>query len=65
MKTEDAIRKFGTGAKLARALGITPAAVYQWGVEVPRLRQYEIRGLLEQRSADVEDASEREQGQAA
>jgi hypothetical protein len=45
MKTEFAISIFGSVAELASALGITDKAVYQWGDEVPRLRQYELREL--------------------
>lgn len=61
MKTADAIAEFGTGVALARALGISPSAVYQWGDEVPELRVYQIeavrRALQERRSA--EDICER------
>jgi DNA-binding transcriptional regulator YdaS (Cro superfamily) len=35
MKTADAIQHFGTGAALAGALGISRAAVSQWGELVP------------------------------
>lgn len=45
MKKETAIKAFGSPAALARALGISPAAVYQWGEDVPRLRVYELREL--------------------
>ncbi|WP_025039775.1 Cro/CI family transcriptional regulator [Nitrosospira briensis] len=45
MKTTFAISLFGSVAELAAALGITVQAVYLWGDEVPKLRQYEIREL--------------------
>ena len=38
MKTEDAIRHFGTRAELARQLGIGRAALTSWGPRVPPLR---------------------------
>lgn len=43
MRTQEAIMLFGSGRKLAKALGITSKAVYQWGNEVPRLRAPQIR----------------------
>lgn len=42
LRTEDAKRFFGTAARLARALGISNAAVAQWGEFVPRLRAIEL-----------------------
>ena len=46
MKTNDAIEKFGGVRALAEALGIWPQAVYAWGEDVPKLREYEIREIL-------------------
>lgn len=43
MKTQVAIAKAGSASELARILGITASAVSQWGEEVPRLREYELR----------------------
>lgn len=48
MKTDEAVQLFKNAARLARKLGITPSAVYQWGAEVPRLREYEIKELVAQ-----------------
>jgi len=42
MKTEDAVKIFGTKTAIAEALGITPNAVSQWGHKVPRRREYQI-----------------------
>jgi len=42
MKTQDAIRHFGSAKALAEALGITVFAVYQWRDMVPRGREYEL-----------------------
>lgn len=53
MKTKDAIAEFETAHALAAALGITPSAVSQWGDEVPQLRAYQIRELLEQRQSNA------------
>ena len=47
----DAIRHFGSQAALARALGITRAAVNGWGPTIPYVRQCQIqvvtRGALQ------------------
>lgn len=51
MKTEDAIKAFGSPKELAAALGITREAIYQWGDDVPELRAYQIRELLAKRQA--------------
>lgn len=45
MKTEHAIKVFGTRRKLADALGISTQATYQWGDVVPKLRAYEVLEL--------------------
>jgi hypothetical protein len=45
MKTSDAIQHFGSAANLARALGITRAAVSLWGERPPLGRQYELEVL--------------------
>lgn len=42
MKTTDAIRYFGSQSELARALGISRQAVWNWGPEVPPKRQLEL-----------------------
>jgi len=46
MKTDHAISLFGSISKLATALGISVQAVYQWGDQVPLLRQYQIREMI-------------------
>ena len=46
MKTQDAIDHYdGSVAKLAEALDISRAAIYQWGDEVPALRAFQISML--------------------
>lgn len=45
MKTAHAIRFYGSVAKLADALNITPQAVYDWGDLVPRGRAFELQVL--------------------
>ena len=45
MKKHDAITYFGTQQALAEAIGVTSAAIAQWGDEVPPLRQLQIQQL--------------------
>lgn len=45
MRTKTAIKKFGSPAKLARALGISRQSVHDWGDEVPVGRAYQIEVL--------------------
>ena len=45
MKTSDVIRVFGSVKLIAEALAISVQAVYLWGNEVPKLRQYQIREM--------------------
>lgn len=47
MKTADVVKKYGSKAAVARALGITQNAVVQWGEEVPAFRQYQLKELAE------------------
>jgi DNA-binding transcriptional regulator YdaS (Cro superfamily) len=43
MTKKEAIKIFGSAKALADALGISEAAVSQWGHAVPELRVYQIR----------------------
>lgn len=45
MKTMDVVKRYGSKAAVARALGITQNAVVQWGETVPIFRQYQLREL--------------------
>ena len=45
MTTDEAIRHYGSKAKLAAALGIWPHGIYRWGESPPILRQYQIEKL--------------------
>lgn len=47
MLTADAISHFGGVGKLSEALGVSRAAIYQWGEFVPKGRQFEIEILSE------------------
>ena len=46
MTTQEAIDYYGGDRNaLARALGVWVTATYQWGVEPPLLRQYQLEKL--------------------
>jgi DNA-binding transcriptional regulator YdaS (Cro superfamily) len=47
MKTQDAIRYFGSQAALARALGIGRASVNAWGESMPIDRQCQVEVLTD------------------
>jgi DNA-binding transcriptional regulator YdaS (Cro superfamily) len=59
MKTTDAVRHFGTATKLARALGISKAAVSQWGASVPELRKLQLEKLMAGAASDEEPRGQR------
>lgn len=52
MKTIEAVAIFGSKAEVARNLGISRAAVTDWGDDVPPLRVYQIREILENRQKE-------------
>lgn len=43
MKTQEAADFFGSRVKLAKALGVSPAAITCWGEFPPLPRQYQIQ----------------------
>ena len=45
MRTKAAIKKFGSAANLARALGISRQSIHDWGDEVPQGRAYQLEVL--------------------
>lgn len=45
MKKSDAIEYFGSQSALARALGIKPPSIADWGDEVPDLRQLQLEAI--------------------
>jgi hypothetical protein len=51
MKKEDAVKAFGSIRKLAEALGLSVQAVHQWPDDVPQLRVYQIRELMQKGEA--------------
>jgi len=57
MTFNELIQHFGSQAAVARALGVSPAAVSQWAINgVPKLRQYQARAIIEDAAKSVEVA---------
>ena len=54
MRTEDAVEVFRTKEALAKAIGISPSAVYQWGDTVPPSRRESIRLAMRAKADDME-----------
>ena len=49
MDTKDALEYFGTPTKLARAIGIKPHSIYDWGDKPPYLRQCQIEKITKRK----------------
>lgn len=45
MLKQDVLNFFGNSRKAAKALGISAAAISQWGDEVPELRAFQIEKI--------------------
>lgn len=61
MTKNEAIEIFGSASALAKALGISLAAVSQWGEFVPPLRVYQLQAIMAAnlaKSADNEGAGQ-------
>lgn len=54
MRTQEAADFFGGKTNLARAIGISPAAVGNWGDEVPASREKSIRMAMRERAGELE-----------
>lgn len=54
MRKDEAIEFFGGAKALATAIGITPAAVTNWGDEVPMGRRKSVRMAMKERAEMLE-----------
>ena len=45
MSKEEAIKRAGGKSALARLLGISPAAISQWGADVPIMRIWQLKTI--------------------
>ena len=46
MNTSEAVALAGSVRKLAKVLGISTQAIYNWGSQVPELRVYQLRDRM-------------------
>ena len=53
LKKKDGIAIAGSAAKLARVLGVSRAAITQWGEWVPPFRALQLKEALPERYAQV------------
>ena len=54
MRTEEAVKIFGTQKALAEAIGVSHSAVYKWGELVPASRLQSVRMAMRERAEQME-----------
>lgn len=59
MRKDDVIEYFGDQTKLAKAIGITAAAVSQWPSLVPKSRRTSVRMAMRELADDLEKEAKR------
>lgn len=59
MKLDDAVEIFGSKDAVAKAIGISPSAVYQWGADIPKSRRQSVRLAMRERADQLEKQAER------
>lgn len=59
MRSDETIAFFGDQTTLAKAIGISPAAVSQWGRDVPMSRRTSVRLAMKERAEQLEAEAKR------
>ena len=59
MKLDDAVEIFGSKDAVAKAIGISPGAVYQWGSDIPKSRRQSVRLAMRERANELEKQAAR------
>lgn len=54
MRTDEAVKMFGTQKALADAIGVSHSAVYKWGELVPASRVQSVRMAMRERAEQME-----------
>ena len=65
MRVEEVLEYFDTKQHIARAIGISESAVYQWGELVPMSRRQSVRMAMKERANDLELEAKRLRARAA
>ena len=58
MTKKEAIRKFGSVANLAKALGMSRQAIYKWPDKLPVATQDQIRGAIARLKEESKELAE-------
>ena len=59
MKLDDAVEIFGSKDAVAKAIGISPSAVYQWGSDIPKSRRQSVRLAMREKANELEKQAAR------
>lgn len=59
MRVDEVLEYFDSLRDLARAIGISEQAVYQWGSEVPRSRRESVRMAMKLRALELRKRADR------
>lgn len=59
MLLSDVLDFFETKQQIAKAIGISESAVYQWGEEVPKSRRESVRLAMKARAEQLETEAKR------
>ena len=65
MRVEEVLEYFDTKQHIARAIGISESAVYQWGELVPMSRRQSVRMAMNERADELELEAKRLRAKAA
>lgn len=65
MLLSDVLDFFETKQQIAKAIGISESAVYQWGSEVPKSRRESVRLAMKARAEQLETEAKRLRARAS
>ena len=54
MRTDEAVKIFGTRKALAEAVGVCNSAVYKWGDQIPVSREKSVRLAMREKADQLE-----------
>lgn len=59
MLVSDVLEFFDTKDEIAKAIGVSPSAVYQWKTEVPKSRRESVRLAMKVKAVELEQEAKR------